>query len=296
MNFLRRIILKVFVTGENPLQLSEQVLTVDSGAGFRISFDVQKNITSDPNTATIQVYNLKPDTRNALSSRGKWVELYAGYQDDIKLVYAGQISAFSIRKGGEDLVSVIVCKTDWDFRKKIYRNAFIENTNLKSIMIDILKTFKIPYSPQHILVNGDAGERGWGFSDNIQNIFDNLANWFNFSWSMQDYGFLAIDDKMLLPTNINLESHILDVSAIPKEDDRTSVGYELNCVLNAGFQVGYNVVFSSQYYPKNDFKIYRLSHSGDSHDNQWTTSLMGYKAGSLVIKPKPGYFEEESQT
>jgi hypothetical protein len=287
--FGRRIIAKVFRTADIPAEANKEIiLTIDSLQGFRISFEVDKNITSEPNKATVHIYNLSEETRKSISSKGLWLELTAGYVDNLSLVYAGAIATTNIRKENADIVTHIVCRTDWNLKNIIYRNAFIGNTNIKSILLDILQYSKIPCS--HILVEGDAGDRGWCFANNVEKILNQLADWFKFSWSMQDYGFFAIDDKMVLPVNIQIESPLIDVTLLPREDDRTSVGFDLTCFLDGTFQIGYNVSFSSKYNENNDFKVYKIRHQGDTHTPNWQTNLMGYKAGSLIKKPDPSYF------
>jgi hypothetical protein len=283
--FNRRAIVKMYRNSGDLANKREIVTTVDSANGFRIGFEVEKHITSDPNVALIQIYNLTSSKIEAISNSGIWVELYAGYQTNIPLLYSGAISTVSIQKNGEDTILILSCRTDWKLEKKIYNNTYVmSNASIKNIVINILKTCDIPYSPEHILISGNIGERGWTFANSAKSILDNLARWFYFSWSIQDYGFFAIDDKLVLDSDLKISSPVINVYLFPKEDKRTSAGYDVTCLLNGSFQIGHNVIFDSKYKKRQDFKIYRLSHRGDTHENEWITNLNGYKSGSLIKK------------
>ena len=276
----RRIIVQIFTKEDEPYKLKERLFIIDSKENFRIRFQVKKNITAEPNLATIQIFNLKTDTSNTFASKSIWVKLYAGFEEPT-LIYCGGIASVSVNKEGADRVCTLICRTDWDLDKKVYTGSFMGFVTLNTVLFDVLQKAKIPFKKENILVEGSSDERGFCTLNSIKNVLDELANWYKFSWSLQDYGFLAISDNKILPTAHTINSPLIDSYKLPKEDDRTSGGYDITCLLNGDFQVGQNVTFTSKYNGTQSFKLYQVIHRGDSHDNSWETNLSGYVPGSL---------------
>lgn len=281
-NFIKKAIINVFTQGENMGSVQEKVFSVDSDKGFRIAFSVSKNITSDANSATIQIYNLSESTIATFASRGLWVEIWAGYKSDnsINLIYAGAIQTVSVSKDEVDKVCSITCRTDWDLDRKVCTYSVFSFVDLKTILFKILTDAKIPYSPTRILVSGNSGYRGIGEINTIRNSLNNLANWFDFSWSIQDYGFLAISDDQVLPIKNDIHTPLISSNIVPKENDRTLEGYSIKCVLDGRLQVGNLITFNSLYNGNKTFKLYKVEHRGDTHSDVWESDLFGYVPGS----------------
>jgi hypothetical protein len=59
--------------------------------GLRTVFRVEKTSTSEPNTATVEVYNLSPFSRNRIESKDQVVTLRAGYVDQAEQVILGVV-------------------------------------------------------------------------------------------------------------------------------------------------------------------------------------------------------------
>ena len=76
-----------------------------------MSFSITKTDTKDPNTATITLWNLSPETRKAFlpTKKGQKVglTLEAGYGDKLFLMFKGKISRVSTIKDGADWTSTI---------------------------------------------------------------------------------------------------------------------------------------------------------------------------------------------
>ena len=54
---------------------------------LRMSFTVNRSIRPEPNTAKIEVYNLKPDTRKKLQGRNVPLLLMAGYRESMQQLF-----------------------------------------------------------------------------------------------------------------------------------------------------------------------------------------------------------------
>jgi hypothetical protein len=77
-------------------------------SGFDFAFEVTKTLKPEPNTCSIQVYNLSEVSRKKLSGGKKLtVSLNAGYVDGSSLLYLGEVRAAWTQRDGSDFVTHI---------------------------------------------------------------------------------------------------------------------------------------------------------------------------------------------
>lgn len=262
----------------------EDIIEFDSKNGFRIAFKCVKNITSAPNECIVEINNLSESTCTKLISKGIFTEVYACYEnEDIlsNIVFGGEIRSAEVSRLGSDKTLRLTIQTKFDLDQKIYNKAFISETEIKKLIESMLTSFKVPFDPKNILIKGDCGWRGLVFNESVESILNKLANWFNFTWSMQDYGFLALDDKEFLLSNDTAEKFILNLSFLIDDNDRNGKGYALKTILNPTAQIGYEIKYNSRYNGSDSFKIYKITHSADTHSDAWFTDIVGYKTDSL---------------
>ncbi len=281
----RRVIIQIYAQADTPYQLKEKLLSIDSNEGFRIKFNIQKDLTSEGNRASIQVYNLSNATQKVFAKPNNWLKIYAGYASP-HLLYSGEIQTASTIKEKADIVTDLFVSTEWDLDQKIYVGDLFPFLNLQSLLSDVLKKAKIPFRKENIIVNGRGSERGFCEISSVKSILDDLAQWYDFSWSLQDFGFIALSDDKAFPSIQDITSLLVNSSFTPKPDDRISMGYDITCLLNANFLVGQQVNFNSSLNGRNSFKIYKIEHTGDTNDNTWISRLSGYALASLKPKPK----------
>jgi hypothetical protein len=80
--------------------------------GFDCTFDIRKDLTGKPNRASIKIYNLTQDHRDALSERAAKgpvrVRMDAGYQDNVSRIFEGDLRIlYHDRDSGADFVTTI---------------------------------------------------------------------------------------------------------------------------------------------------------------------------------------------
>ena len=120
-------------------------------------FTVTRGLLSDNNKATIKLYNLAPNTRDKIFQdaytidweKFKYVQLYAGYNGNVPLIFKGRIlQAYSYKNGGdtdiitdklvdksgvnvvndrmaEGSVSILIPGDDWDEHFLAFLESFI---------------------------------------------------------------------------------------------------------------------------------------------------------------------------
>jgi hypothetical protein len=74
---------------------------------LRIDFQVVKSADPTPNSAVIKIFNLNPTHEYQVAHEFTDIELYAGYQDGVKLLFRGNIThAYRYRNGLDRIVEI----------------------------------------------------------------------------------------------------------------------------------------------------------------------------------------------
>lgn len=277
---IRRVVVKSTNSG--------QEVTVDSLNGFRISFNISKNLSSTPNQAALNIFNVQSKKMEFMSTFGNKVSISAGYNDDLSLIYCGTVRAGGVRRVGADLVANINLQTGFTDNDKQYSEYFDMNQDLSGIIKDIATKSKIKIVNENIIVNGTTGFRGISLIGTCKTILDDLAKTYSFSWSNQDGYLLALDDNEYVKSSILSESSsIISVSQISENKIDNGLGVKVITQLNPGVKIGNGFEFDSYLNPalsKVIYKVYKISHIGDTHTNNWTTAITGFKAGFSYFK------------
>lgn len=117
---------------------------------FTIEFDISRHTLASNNVAQVRIYNLSLINRNLLAYNAynvndiRTIQLYAGYGDNLGLIFNGNISqAWSVREG-VNYITQIECYDGGDASVNADLNVSYPNgTPLKAILIDII-TNRLP--------------------------------------------------------------------------------------------------------------------------------------------------------
>lgn len=82
------------------------ILQIDN---LRVSFEIDKNSSANPNTATVNVYNMNPEHRG-FSEGADHMQLFVGYigvnrDQELKLVFTGNIKRVKTEKNDKDFIT-----------------------------------------------------------------------------------------------------------------------------------------------------------------------------------------------
>jgi Baseplate hub gp41 len=76
---------------------------------LRISFNVALSLVGFPSTATIQIYNLNKSNRNKIKEEFTKIFLYAGYEENVPLIFSGDLVNVTHEKNGPDWITNLFC-------------------------------------------------------------------------------------------------------------------------------------------------------------------------------------------
>jgi len=184
--FDRKVELHVFLQ-------SEKYIIKD----LHMSFDILATRDSKPNTAKINVYNLSESTRNLFSSETTGIEFWAGYGDDLGMIFRGSwyedTSIFRHRKEGTNWATEIETGDGLkEFQNTYFDKSYTSGTVIIDIINDVANAMGLPVSNDLALsqtLNSCAV-----YSGKAKDMLDDLSNEWGFDWSIQ-HGVVEIVDK-----------------------------------------------------------------------------------------------------
>ena len=101
---------------------------------FRVEFDE----TEDPDTATVELFNLKRETENNIKQGGQLI-LSAGYQGDLGTVLAGRISdVYAYSEGVDRICEVEVVDATEAFLRNHISKAYKAGIKASQVLRDVL--------------------------------------------------------------------------------------------------------------------------------------------------------------
>lgn len=159
--------------------------------GLRIKFKVSKDDTPNPNTAQIEIFNLAPTTAALLQRPGCTVQLFAGYEGAVNLIFVGDVTrAVTTYEGGNARTQI----TSGDGAAALATKTVAVGIKGPTTAGDALKAvLKDVVSDTKALLSGVAPEdaakplpNGYSASGPLKQVLRGLARARLFDWSYQD--------------------------------------------------------------------------------------------------------------
>ncbi len=268
------------IEATNGLDLSE----------LRCVFKVKKTVRPEPNTATVQVFNLADPSRHVLEDASKLVmRLEAGYVDTgTSQLYLGQVrSAWTTLDGTTSTTTITTGDSEKEIAEARIHVPIGPGVPVAHALQAIAKALKVGDGniAQAIVLlqtKGVAAMFGPGrmISGNAARELTDICRSARLEWSIQD-GQLQIldlnkplaDKAILLSPDTGLEgSPTIDYNATSK-GKKGGVYVKAKVRLIPELAPGRKVVFDSKFV-KGGFRIEEIEYSGDTHGNDWDAALV----------------------
>ena len=244
---------------------------------LRVSFRVVRNLQKDPNPADITIWNLSEATRSALQERGVTILLEAGYQDDLKSLYLGDVGTVTHKHEGPDWITAIQAGDGQNLDIRRYLRSFSKGTSVKDALRGMLTNLGAA-GEQAIaaLKRGDlkgAEEQlinGIASAAPTPDVIQKIAEGAGLEFSIQD-GQVQILDK---GKATNDEAVILSPSTgligSPQPGEKGIV--RARSLLDGAIRPAGRIVIDSERID-GIFRIERAEHSGDNFGSDWYTDV-----------------------
>lgn len=260
-------------------------------SGLRVQFTITKSLLSFPNLAEIRLYNANADTLSKLQQKYTKISLSAGYGDDIKVLFIGEVrNVFQSREGTEKIMTIYSGDGQRDWDNATFNGTFSENVSLKTAVNEILKTFQgldigslegVPDVIDKLL--------GQSLSGSSQKLMDGYADEYGFSWSIQDGEIVIINDEQVLT---DTEAVLITAaSGMIGSPTLTFIGADVVTLLNPRLlpnrafridSVNFDVAIGNLFFinpPRTEvvgfYKIQEVVFKGDTRGGDWLSELKG---------------------
>ena len=184
--FDRRVELRLYTE-------TEEIIFKD----YDMEFEVFATSKSDPNTANITVYGLNENQRNLFNSNLIFLELYAGYKDEIGMIFRGSWDpkksiANNIKDGPVWRTEIETGDGFKEVQTAFVNKNYSAGTPLVTVLRDIASLFGLPilfeFYREETLLHAAS------FTGRASQILDDLAWSFKFDWSIQ-HGVVLITER-----------------------------------------------------------------------------------------------------
>lgn len=242
--------------------------------GLRVSFDITKTISQDPNPATFTIINLSPQNRNLITSKVyDRILLNAGYEGDLRTLFVGYIDTVENRKETVDILTVLTCSDGQkDYRESRTAVTVAKGATDKEIVETVLKDMPNTGSGTRDLPKEKQLPRGKTLVGNSRDVLKSVASNQDADWSIQDGQLLMLPKDKALP---NTEGFLIkEGTGMVGSPQKTNDGLEVRCFLNNAMKIGQLCrVESALSEYSGDYKITKLNMRGDIFSAEWYSIL-----------------------
>lgn len=261
---------------------------------LRINFKIEKSLVGYPNLGNIKIYNLSESSRNNIETEGLQIQLYTGYEDNsVPLLFSGDIINVVHIKTGPDWISEIFAADGVNILSTATINktlpAGVDTGQIYDELVGQMQGISkgVTEGLQNCLSGKRSLLRELQLSGNIKDWLDKIATDCGFEYSVNDgviettpTGFPLSD---VPPVVINQGSGMIG------SPERTEVGINVSHLLLPELKLARTIkvesisekinvgnLFFRKIPPirnKGIYRIDKLIHIGDTHDNPWATQI-----------------------
>lgn len=270
------------------------IVTITTSTGsieikdLRIAFNITKTIKATKNEMILEIYNLSRDTRSQLEEVGVKIIVQAGYDSIPETVFIGDVTSVIHPRRGADIVTKIECSDgSVALKETVTSESFTPGTSVKEVVDKLTKSFGLPLKE---ISEGLEEQFANGISivGLAKDAMDQLADSFNFDWSVQDGEIqvlskadTSIDEEILLTPDTGLlgipEKLFSNISKLPNDPNNKVIGVKAKALLQPKFRPGRKIRVESSLL-KGSYKIESVIHRGDTHGSEWISQLEGVAA------------------
>jgi hypothetical protein len=268
----------------NPTFFTQQPNAIEV-TSLRVSFEVKKNLGKEPNTCTCTVYNLSKSTRTELDKRPLYAILRAGHDGVARHLFSGNVTyAFSRRNGTEWETKLQIADGQRAFAFARMSRSYKQPVSGRQVLGDAAASMGLALPPEaeqspelRQALSGSFVAHG-----PTRDVMTRLLAPYGFGWSVQD-GRLQV----LSTSQVNQQASLIisqefgmigsPERSIPhKSGDPSDLTVE--ALLYPEVCAGQQIDVRSQSLT-GTFKVQDVHHRGDTHGNEWTTTIKALPLG-----------------
>ena len=279
---------------------------------LRIAFSIQKGSTQSPNKCSARVWNANAETRALIEAIGAVLILKAGYKEDVGAVtiFSGDvIRATTVREGPDWITEIELQDGLVEFRDAKCTVSFGPGVTTEQVIKDLSKRFGLPVRPLPTDVASKQYKAGFAFVGRVRDGLTKACDHMALEWSIQNREIQIIKKGGVLKQRAFLLSPDTGMIGSPAQESKTMtekaaaklgftatspgvrtefelnregefekvlmvLGYKVTMLLQPLMEPGGYVQLKSKGINGEFFRVEELTHSGDTHGNEWVTDAI----------------------
>lgn len=246
---------------------------------LRMQFSVHRDLSKHPNRCDVKITNLAEQSRTAVETHPLSVDFSAGYDGVNRLLFAGDVVFAMSKEDGPNWITMLqVGDTSRAIaHARVSPRTYPAGTSVKTILRDIAKSMGQPL-PSEIansrILDAQSGV-GTVVSGPSRNELTRLLAPYGFDWSFQNGRLQVLRDEdstnVILPIGEKYGMIGTPEFGQPKKNGKPPTMTVKNLLypeLSPGGQV--DVESRSV---KGRFKVVKVTHTGDTHGDQWFSEI-----------------------
>lgn len=263
--------------------------------GLRIKFEIEKSLVGSPNLGRFEIFNLSEDSRNKVKDEFTSIKLFAGYEGETPLIFKGDMRNVNHVFDGVDWITIIYAgDASKDLEQTTIEKQFPAGTTqeqmVKSALNELTNVAEGTLEGIKTCITGKKSIlKSYIASGSVKEFLDELSESCGFDYSVND----GVLDTVAKNNSLNDEPVFLinQTTGMIGSPELTEIGADVTVFLAANLKLGRKYKIESltakinignQFFREvsksvtnNSYRIDKLKHTGDTHDNVWQTFITG---------------------
>ena len=256
-------------------QLRKAVEIVD----LRVQFSVEKHLQSEPNTATVTITNAARTTRSFLETKPLIVQIAAGYDGVTRHLFTGDLRfGSSTKQGTEWITELQLGDGDRAHRHARVARSYAPGTPVSTALRECAEAMGLDL-PAPLVTSPELATQfsaGVSLSGPARDEMTKLLAPYGYHWSIQDGKLVILRDTDVRADQALVVSEDTGMLGSPEfgapEKPDATPRLTVRTLLYPEVTPGGKISVQSRAVT-GLYKITRVTHSGDSHGDEWVTEI-----------------------
>lgn len=247
---------------------------------LRVTAKIEKNLQGDPNSSEIVVYNLAERSRALLQEKKLHIRLQAGYDDNLKLIFSGDmVWSFSQKTGPDWVTKILLGDGHRAFNFARVNRSFRSGVTAKTALAEVAGSMglSMPQNAEQSTRLLEELPGGITMSGPSRKQMDKILRTRGMSWSVQDGQLQILERDEVRADQAVLISEDTGMIGSPEPSPPDRSGGKpptmtVQTLLDPRVSPGVKIRVESRSVTGN-FKAQTVSHELDTHGEPWFTSV-----------------------
>lgn len=255
---------------------------------MRVQFQISKSLGKEPNTCEITVTNLSKEERAFLQRPRTYVRLEAGYNEEYRHLFSGDVLDVVPTRAGVDHSTLIqVADGARAFLAARSNRSYGAGVTLRQVLNDAARSMQLEL-PKALVTSTDLDQQfanGFSMSGWTRDELTRLLAPYGYAWSVQSGQLQILRDEDVSPETERLITGGVDGTGIIGSPELGSSYTKAGKLVKGGKP---KLTVSCLLYPEitpggrirvespdlnGSFRVQQVQHTGDTYGPEWTSTI-----------------------